>query len=115
MIREGQIVLFRFPQTDQSTGKVRPALVLRKLPGPYDDWIICMISSQLSQQVKELDEVINQDDTDYGDSGLKTARIIRVSLLAVVEKSILLVSIGEISSNRLSRVKTAISYWIQFT
>lgn len=115
MIREGQIVLFRFPQTDQSTGKVRPALVLRKLPGPYDDWMICMISSQLSQQIKELDEVINPDNSDFGDSGLKTASLIRVSRLAVVDKSILLGSIGEISSKRLSRVKTAISNWIQST
>ena len=33
MIAEGQIVLFRFPQTDQEAGKLRPALVLRRLPG----------------------------------------------------------------------------------
>ena len=35
MIREGQVVLFRFPQTDQVSGKLRPALVLRRLPGPH--------------------------------------------------------------------------------
>jgi hypothetical protein len=28
MISEGQIVLFRFPQTDQQAGKLRPALVV---------------------------------------------------------------------------------------
>ena len=39
MIREGKIILFRFPQADQSSGKLRPALVIRKLPGKYDDWI----------------------------------------------------------------------------
>ena len=46
MIKEGQIVLFRFPQTGQSTGRARPALVLRQLPGPYNDWMICMVSTQ---------------------------------------------------------------------
>ena len=50
MIDEGQIVLFNFPQTDQKIGKLRPALVLRRLPGRFDDWLICMISSQLHQQ-----------------------------------------------------------------
>ena len=40
MILEGQIVLFRFPQTDQKDGKIRPALILRKLPGKFDDWLI---------------------------------------------------------------------------
>jgi mRNA interferase MazF len=43
MKREGQIVLFRFPQTDLASGKLRPALLLKDLPGPYDDWLICMI------------------------------------------------------------------------
>jgi mRNA interferase MazF len=58
MIAEGQIVLFKFPQTDQTVGKLRPALVLRRLPGQFDDWLICMISSQLHQQTPGLDEVI---------------------------------------------------------
>ena len=40
MISEGQIVLFRFPQANQQAGKLRPALVLRKLPGRYEDWLI---------------------------------------------------------------------------
>ena len=46
MIQEGKIVLFRFPQTNQAAGKLRPALVLRKLLGDYEDWLICMISSK---------------------------------------------------------------------
>ncbi|KKO19969.1 MAG: hypothetical protein BROFUL_01317 [Candidatus Brocadia fulgida] len=33
MITKGQIVLFKFPQTDQKEGKLRPALILRELPG----------------------------------------------------------------------------------
>lgn len=52
MIQEGQITLFKFHQTDQAPGKLRPALVLRKLPGAHDDWLICMISSQLSQLIR---------------------------------------------------------------
>jgi len=53
MISEGQVVLFRFPQTDQTAGKLRPALVLRRLPGQRNDWLICMISSNLYQEVPE--------------------------------------------------------------
>ena len=64
MIREGQVVLFKFPQTNQSTGKLRPALILRKLPGHYDDWLICMVSSQLTQQIPEFDEFIDTGDED---------------------------------------------------
>jgi hypothetical protein len=39
MKQAGQIVLFRFPQTDLEEGKLRPALLLGKLPGAYDDWL----------------------------------------------------------------------------
>lgn len=45
MIQERQVVLFRFPQTNQTAGKLRPALVIRKLFGLLGDWLICMISS----------------------------------------------------------------------
>lgn len=112
MIREGRLALFRFPQTDQTSGKLRPALVLRKLPGPYDDWLVCMVSTQLSQQIDEIDELIGPEDQDFKDSGLKVPSIFRISRLAVVEKSILLGAIGGISSDRLSHIKTSLSNWI---
>ena len=57
MISEGQVVLFRFPQTDQQQGKLRPALVLRELPGQYDDWLICMLSSQLHQSIQQFNDL----------------------------------------------------------
>ena len=62
MISEGQIVLFRFPKPDQQSGKLRPALVVRKLPGRYEDWLVCMISSQLNQEVTGFDETISPED-----------------------------------------------------
>jgi len=71
MVSEGQIVLFRFPQTNQNKGKLRPALVLRGLPGKYNDWLICMIFSQMHQYIPDIDERITSDDSDFHDSGLK--------------------------------------------
>jgi len=54
MKEAGQVVVFRFPQTDLEEGKLRPALLLSKLPGNYDDWLICMISSQTHQSITGL-------------------------------------------------------------
>ncbi|OGW43733.1 MAG: PemK family protein [Nitrospirae bacterium RBG_13_41_22] len=115
MIQEGQIVLFRFPQTDQLPGKLRPALVLRKLPGTYDDWLICMISSQLEQQIRNFDILVTEKDVDFEQSGLKTSSVIRISRLAVVNKNILLGSIGAISTERLNTIKNSLSDWIKGT
>jgi hypothetical protein len=72
MIQEGQIVLFAFPQTDLVEGKLRPALVLRSLPGPHADWLICMISTRLHEEVPELDEVLRESDPDFLLTGLKS-------------------------------------------
>ena len=47
MIQDGQIVLFAFPHTNQSVGKLRPALILRALPGPQDDWLFILPNSRI--------------------------------------------------------------------
>lgn len=101
MKQGGQIVLFRFPQTDLEEGKFRPALLLRKLPGEYDDWLICMISSQTRHYITGFDEMVQEKDSDFGESGLKAASIIRVGRLAVVSGEILLGAIGQVSDERL--------------
>lgn len=115
MIQEGQIVLFKFPQTNQTAGKLRPALVIRKLPILHDDWLICMVSSQLYQKVPEFDEIIKNEDADFLQSGLKTTSIIRIARLAVVNKSVLLGSIGNIGAERLVSIKRKLCTWIMST
>src|SRR4030067_3413625 len=101
MKQPGQVVLFRFPQTDLEEGKLRPALLLGKLPGEYDDWLICMISSQTRQYITEFDEIVQDTDKDFGESGLKVTSVIRVGRLAVVSGGILLGPIGQIFRARM--------------
>ena len=92
--------------------KMRPALVLRRLPGSYDDWLICMISSRL-YQVQTIDDVISVDDEDFQVTGLKRESVVRTSRLAVVEESMLEGAIGRISPSRLQRIRRKIADWIQ--
>jgi mRNA interferase MazF len=46
-------------------------------------------------------------------TGLKTDSVIRIARLAVVTDDILLGAIGEISAERLKRIKGKIAKWIQ--
>ena len=112
MTQAGQIVLFRFPQTDLIEGKLRPALLLGKLPGEYDDWLICMISSQRRHFIPDFDEIIQEESTDFEDSGLKIASVIRVGRLAVIDRSILIGAIGHVDSGRLEGIKTRLAKWL---
>jgi len=113
MIVEGQVVLFRFPRTDQETGKLRPALVLRRAPGKFNDWLICMITSRVHQMVAELDDKISPEDADFSESGLKIPSIVRASRLAVVDGNILEGSLGQIGNDRLFRFRRSVAQWIQ--
>lgn len=113
MIAEGQIVLFKFPQTDQIEGKLRPALVIRQVPDQHNDWLICMISSRIHQAIPEFDEVITPNDPDFEQSGLKLSSVVRISRIAVVNKNILLGKLGQIDTQRLSHIKKRLANWIQ--
>lgn len=112
MKQAGQVVLFRFPQTDLAEGKLRPALLLGKLPGEYDDWLICMISSQMRHAIPEFDEIVCEDDPDFAESGLKVASVIRIGRLAVVQGEILLGAIGQIAPERLQRIQRHLAEWL---
>jgi mRNA interferase MazF len=110
--KAGQLVLFRFPQTNLSTGKLRPALLVKALPSGFGDWLTCMISTRTGQEVVSLDEIISPNDSDFLQTGLKTESVIRVVRLAVVSESILLGTIGEISTQRLERIKSNLATWL---
>ena len=108
----GQIVLFRFPHTDLAQGKLRPALLLGQLPGPYDDWLICVVSSQTRHFIEGFDELVQVGDSDFSRSRLRVPSVIRVGRLAVVEGGTLLGAMGEISDERLRRIRARLADWL---
>ena len=100
----GTITLLRVPQTDLREGKLRPVLLMARLPGEYDDWIVCMISSRLDREVKGFDDLIGPDDPDYAKSGLRSPSVIRIGRMAVVTSEMMPGMIGSISKERLQRI-----------
>jgi len=74
-MREGDIILTPIPQADGKT-KLRPALLLRKMPA-YGDYHVCGISSKSHQRLEHFDEIIFEADSDYKQSGLKDSSLIR--------------------------------------
>lgn len=112
LVKPGQLVLVKFPQTDLNEGKLRPVLILCKLPGNFDDWLVCMVSTKFRQFIDDIDDEINENDADFHLSGLKTSCVFRVLRIAIVNRKIMIGKTGEISGTRLQRIKTKISEWI---
>lgn len=112
MKRAGQVVLTPFPYTDLSGTKQRPVLLLRQASEKFDDWLVCMLSSQLYQTDGFLDEAIMPVDDDFTGSGLKAPSIFRLTRLAVLNGALLLGSIGAIGDDRLIRIRRRLANWI---
>ncbi len=71
-----------------------------------------MISSQTQHYIAKFDELVQESDGDFAQSGLKVASVIRLGRLAVVSGEILLGAIGEVSPERLQRVKQTLATWL---
>ena len=112
MQQPGQIALMDLAHTDFAPGKRRPVLLVARTPGPYDDWLVCMLSTQLQQAIAGFDEVIDTDAPDFAASGLRTPSVIRVARLAVVSSDILIGALGAVSKDRLQRVRRTLAGWI---
>jgi mRNA interferase MazF len=101
-MKEDDIVLAPFTQADGQIKK-RPAVVLRKVP-PFDDLLVCGISTQLRQCVEGFDELISSADPDFKTSGLLQDSVIRLGYLLTLPRKEFIGSIGKISPERHHRL-----------
>jgi mRNA interferase MazF len=97
-MKEGDIILTPILQAD-GQAKNRPALILRKMP-PFDDFLVCGISTQLHQKVQNFDDIISKNDADFSGSGLVADSLVRLAFLAVLPSAKIIGAIGSISSIR---------------
>jgi len=109
-MNQGDVVLTPVPQANGIL-KNRPAIFLREMP-PYRDVLVCGISTQLHQEVKGFDEVVDQTDSDFAATGLRTTSLIRLGFLAVLPRSSVIGSIGSISSERHKRLLKRLSDYL---
>lgn len=109
-MNQGDIILTPVPQAD-GVIKNRPAIFLRELP-PYRDLLVCGVSTQLHQEVKGFDEVIKSSEADFATSGLRSESLIRLGFLAVLPRSAVIGSIGNISVERHRRLLKRLSDYL---
>jgi mRNA interferase MazF len=100
----GDVVLIPLSQFAGGPPKLRPALLLASLPGPYQTQLVCGISTQLHQRVSDWDELIQPSDADFASSGLHRASIIRLSYIHATDPTELAGAIGQIDAVRLDRL-----------
>ena len=84
------MALALLPQADGRT-KPRPVILLRRMP-PFDDWLVCGVSTQLHQEAAGFEETILPAHTDFRRSGLKAPSLIRLGSLSTACSEFLVLS-----------------------
>ncbi len=97
----GEIVLIKFPFTDNLSFKKRPALIIKDTND--GDVIVCRITSKLYNTKYDI-ELKN-----WSQNGLQLPSVIRVHKIASLEKNMIDRKLGEIDNN----VKTQVINVIQ--
>jgi hypothetical protein len=100
-MKAGEVVLIRLPDATGGPPKLRPALVLATLPGPFQSLLICGISTLQPNW----DEKIDPKDADFSASGLHRLSAIRLSYLYAAEGQEIAGCIGRIGGERLDRLR----------
>jgi mRNA interferase MazF len=110
-MKEGDVLLAALRQADGQV-KDRPVVLLKRMP-PFQDFLVCGVSTQVQHMVEGFDELITPDDEDFRASGLKAVSVIRIGYLAVLPRSQFKGRIGCISRARLSGLLTALAEFLR--
>ena len=101
----GDVVLVKFPFTDLTTAKLRPAVVLAT---HGDDLTIVGIFSSPAQPARHTWIVLRSADPNFPETGLKVTSVMRAERSAVIEQSVIARRLGSLSPAQMENVKRAV-------
>jgi mRNA interferase MazF len=104
VIRSADVALARFPFADLSSAKLRPVVVLARVPGPHEDYLVVFVSSQVDREIKGVDIVLRPADAAFADAGLKVASLIRIGKVAVLARKLFAGTVGRLPESVFAAV-----------
>ncbi len=91
------IILTKFPFTDLSSAKRRPALIISKVVENEPDVIVSFISTVIPVNPKETDFIIDTTHKVFTMTGLKKRSVFKMDKITTLEKSIFVGELGIVS------------------
>lgn len=98
----GVVVLVRFPFTDLTNSKLRPAVVLAD--AGRGDWVLCQVTSQ---QYTDL-AAIEITEGDLANGALRKTSYARPAKLFTANSGIMTRTVGDLSEERLNEILLAV-------
>ena len=97
-----EVVLVRFPFSDLSQSKLRPAVCLAD--AGRADWVLCQITSDAYGDSRAL----RLDDPDFVSGGLKATSYARPGKLFTANERLIAKSVGKLRDDSIRRVVDAV-------
>lgn len=97
------VVLIRFPFSDLTQSKLRPAVVLAS--AGKGDWILCQITSQRYADRK----AIKISKADFRIGSLRKTSFVRFAKLFTANESLIVSQIGELKQEKFSSIIDSIT------
>ena len=106
LVKRGSVVLIRYPFTDLSGMKVRPAVVLTpdELIRKLDDVLCLFISSSIPTELLPTDFVLEARHPSFARTGLKDPSVFRAHKLALLHKSLVVRVLGEMDEDLMAEI-----------
>jgi mRNA interferase MazF len=98
--KRGSVVLVRFPYTNLTGSKVRPAVIVtaEKYLAEAEDVLCAFISSVLPDPMLASDIIISSTHPDFRRTGLKRSSVLRTHKLVLLDKELVYSKLGDLSS-----------------
>jgi mRNA interferase MazF len=106
IVKRGSVVLIRYPFTDLTGAKARPALVVTPdhLLPRLEDVLCLFISSAMPDDLLPTDFVLEPRHPSFPTTGLKRRSVLRMHKLALLHKVLVLRVLGEGERSLMSEV-----------
>lgn len=105
LLKKGDIVLVNFPFTDLSQTKLRPAVLL-SANERLNEFTLCFISSQKIDKLTPEEFSLLETDSEFLDTGLKTASKIRVTRLITLQRQLIVRRLGCLGDQQMQILNT---------
>ena len=97
--KTGDVWLVRFPFTDLTTTKLRPAFVVAT---HGEDVIVTGIFSRIPSNLRETWVLIDEQHAGFNESGLKKSSVLKAEKIAVIHESVFQRKLGNLSSDLMA-------------
>ena len=104
-MKRGDIILITVPFSDLTSSKVRPAIVISPEDPSERDFVVALITTNISRTLRPHDHALRTTDNDFKSTGLRFDGVFRMSKLYNLNKTLAQRRLGKASPPLMKKLE----------